>query len=142
MREFARAAFLVHFLVDRLERAAAIFGTFAAHLRATAAVGIVVLGAFLFADLAGVDADGEDRTNQLAVVVGAPGGDAMGRFEPHPFEVLEEALAGRGVGRGDPGPSVTHAGLVMARVSPPRAGIRFGVPRRGLRPDPVRPQAP
>src|SRR5690606_29967684 len=70
----------VNFVVEVLERLAAILGAFSAHLRAAAAVGVVMLGAFLLAYLAGVDAGSEDGADELSVFVAPPAGDPVGHL--------------------------------------------------------------
>src|SRR6185437_14616198 len=78
--ELAGFVVRVDLVVQRFERGAAIFGAFAAHPRAAAAVRVVVAGAFGFADLARMDAGGEHRAEQLAILAGAAGGDAVSRL--------------------------------------------------------------
>src|SRR5690606_1564874 len=71
---------LGHLDIQRIRRRPAVRSALAAHLRAAAAVRVVVFGAFGLTDLASADARLEDRADQLDVAPGSPRRDTVGRF--------------------------------------------------------------
>lgn len=68
----------MNLVVEGDQRPATVFGAFAAHLRAALAVRVIVPGAFGRARLASFDADRQNRADELAILVGAAAGDAIG----------------------------------------------------------------
>src|SRR5690554_4435307 len=69
----------VDFLVEEDQRIAAVAGAFAAHLGAAPTMIGIVPFAFGPADVASLDAGRQHRSDQLAVVVGAPRSHLEGR---------------------------------------------------------------
>src|SRR5690606_691823 len=68
------------FVRSRLERLAAIVGTFAAHPCTPPAMVVIVLGAFLLTDFTSPDAGFQQRADDIDVTAGAARRDAVGGF--------------------------------------------------------------